>query len=123
TIVFKVQFLPGSDDLVTVWLSPKLGRGASDQNQPDSLTTKFRANASFDQIRLLHAGNGNGWIFSDMAIATSFNDFIVVRFWQTLWFKVIGIGVLLGSVGAGVRLVEKRKFRRQLQAADQDRAL
>ncbi len=123
TIVFKVQYVPGGDDLVTVWLSPRLGPGASDQNQPERLTTKFRANAAFDQLRLLHAGSGNGWIFSDMAIATSLNDFLVVRFWQTLWFKGGVVLGLLAGVGATVRLVEKRKFRRQLQLAEQERAL
>ena len=123
TIVFKVQYVPGGDDLVTVWLSPNLGPGASDQSQPGSLATQFRANASFDQIRLLHAGKGNGWIISEMAIATSFHDFIIVRFWQTLWFKGVMVIGLLAGVGATVRLVEKRKFRRQLQLAEQERAL
>jgi signal transduction histidine kinase len=123
TIIFKVQYVPRGDDLVTIWLNPKLGVGASDHNQPESLTTTFRANASFDQIRLLHAGNGNGWIFSDMAMATSFNDFIIVRFWQTLWFKGAMVLGLLSGVGTGVRLVERRKFRRQLHAAEQERAL
>src|SRR5713101_5045272 len=87
TIVFKVQYVPGGDDLITVWLDPDLTHGATVENQPDSLITKFKANASFDQVRLRHSGGGNGWIFSDMAIATSFNDFVVVRFWQTWWFR------------------------------------
>ena len=59
TIVFKVQYIPGSDDLVTVWLSPKLMRGANDENQPENLTTKFKANASFNQIRLRHGTQRN----------------------------------------------------------------
>ena len=80
TIIFKVQYVPGTDDLVTIWLDPNLGRGATDKNQPGNITTRFKADASFDQIRLRHNGGGNGWIFSDMAIATSFEDFVVVRF-------------------------------------------
>lgn len=76
TIVFKIQFVPGEDDLVTVWLNPDLGPGANESYQPDSLTTRFNANASFDEIRLRHAGGGGGWSFSDLAIATSFNDFV-----------------------------------------------
>ena len=80
TIIFKVQFVPGEDDLVTVWLNPNLGRGATDKNQRESLTTKLKAKATFNQIRLRHDGGGNGWIFSDMAIATSFNDFVKVRY-------------------------------------------
>ena len=49
--------------------------GATESDQPESLTTHFKANASFDQIRLRHGGGGDGWIFSEMAIATSFSDF------------------------------------------------
>src|SRR5271170_4964333 len=50
TIVFKVQYVAGGDDLVTVWLDPDLRPGATETNQLPSLTTQFRANACFDQI-------------------------------------------------------------------------
>lgn len=76
TIVFKVQYLPGGEDLITVWLDPNLRPGATENTQPESLTTRLKANASFDQIRLRHGGGGEGWIFSEMAIATSFTDFV-----------------------------------------------
>ena len=76
TIVFKIQYVPGEDDLVTVWLNPDLGPGANEAYQPDSLTTRFNANASFDEIRLRHGGGGGGWVFSDLAIATAFSDFV-----------------------------------------------
>jgi ligand-binding sensor domain-containing protein/signal transduction histidine kinase len=75
-IVFKVQYIPGEDDLITVWLNPDLGPGANEAYQAESLTTRFNANASFDEIRLRHSGNGGGWNFSDLAIATSFSDFV-----------------------------------------------
>ncbi|WP_160164661.1 sensor histidine kinase [Pedosphaera parvula] len=75
TIVFKVQYIAGEDDLVTVWLSPDLNAGATETSQPESLTTRFKANCSFNEIHLRHGGGGGGWTFSDMAIATSFNDF------------------------------------------------
>ncbi|TAK91663.1 MAG: histidine kinase, partial [Verrucomicrobia bacterium] len=123
TIVFKVQYLPGGDDLVTVWLDPKLSRGSTDENQAEILTTKFKANASFNQIRLRHGGGGNGWIFSDMAVATSFSDFVVVRFWQTWWFATVSAFTLLAAVAIGVRVVERRRFQRRLQLAEQERAL
>jgi signal transduction histidine kinase len=123
TIVFKVQYVPHGDDLVTVWLNPNLARGATDKNQPETLTTKFKANASFNQIRLRHGGGGNGWIFSDMAIATSFSDFIVVRFWQTWWFITLTSMSLLVGVVMTVRFVEKKKFLFQLQQAEQKHAL
>lgn len=123
TIVFKVQYVPGGDDLVTVWLDPDLAHGATAENQPENLTTKFKANAAFDQIRLRHDGGGNGWIFSDMAVATSFNDFVVVRFWQTWWFFGLAALLVLGAVGGTVRVVEKRKFQAQLHHAEQEHAL
>jgi signal transduction histidine kinase len=123
TIIFKVQYVPGGDDLITVWLNPNLGRGATDKNQLENLTTKFKAKATFNQIRLRHEGGGNGWIFSDMAMATSFNDFVVVRFWQTWWFRGLTALFVLAGVGMTVRVVEKKKFQRQLQRAEQEHAL
>ncbi|MDB6122270.1 MAG: Two component regulator, sensor protein [Pedosphaera sp.] len=75
TIVFKVQYVAGEDDLVTVWLSPDLNAGATEVSQPEALTTRFKANCSFNEIHLRHGGGGGGWTFSDMAIATSFSDF------------------------------------------------
>ena len=128
TIIFRVQYVPGDEDLVTVWLNPNLERGATDKNQPENLTTKFKAKATFNQIRLRHGkgdkgDGGNGWIFSDMAIATSFDDFVMVHFWQTWWFNTLVAVVLLVAVGATVRLIEKKKFQLQLQRAEQEGAL
>jgi ligand-binding sensor domain-containing protein/signal transduction histidine kinase len=76
TIIFKVQYATEGNDLVTVWLNPDLGPGATEQAQPESLITRFTANASFDEIHLRHGGGGAGWVFSDMEIATSFSDFV-----------------------------------------------
>lgn len=76
TILFKVQFVPDHDDLVTIWLNPDLSAGANELTQPESLTTRFMVNASFDEIRLRHGGAGDGWMFSGMAIATAFADFV-----------------------------------------------
>ncbi len=76
TIVFKVQYVPNGEDLVTIWLNPDLGPGANEMNQPETLTTRFNANASFDELRVRHGGEGGGWKFSDLAIATTFNDFV-----------------------------------------------
>jgi signal transduction histidine kinase len=123
TIIFRVQYIPGGDDIVTVWLNPNLGRGATEKNQPESLTTKFTANACFNQIHLRHGGGGNGWIFSDMAVATSFRDFVVVHFWQTWWFMTLSLTSLLVGVGATVRFVEKKKYQYQLERAEQVHAL
>jgi len=78
TLVFKVQYIPNENDLVTVWLDPDLGPGATEIAQPDTLITRFISKATFDGIRLRHGGNGEGWVFSDLAIATSFSDFVEV---------------------------------------------
>jgi len=137
TIIFRVQFVPGGDDLITVWLSPKVNHGATAENQPEVLTTKFEADASFNQIRLRFAAvrvggetedeartrGGNGWIFSDMEIATSFNDFVVVRFWQKWWFIALLALGCLGGVAVTVRVVERRKYQLKLRQAEQERAL
>ena len=123
TIVFKVQFIPGSDDLVTAWIEPDLTPGMTEDNQLTLLTTQFRAKATFDQIRLRHGGGGEGWTFSDMAVATSFDDFIVRPVWQQGWFLGVAALILLLGVATTVRVVEKRKFKRQLQLAEQAHAL
>jgi signal transduction histidine kinase len=128
TIVFKVQYVPGADDLVTVWLDPNLGRGATEASQPEDLTTKFKARATFDEIHLRHdkgdkGDGGDGWIFSDLAIATSFDDFVVVHYWQTWWFNGLLAAAMLVAVGTTVRLVEKRKFQQRLRRVEQESAL
>ena len=133
TMVFKVQYVRGEDDLITVWLDPDLTHGATADNQQERLTTKFKANASFSQIRLRQGGGvdsqgnkvagGNGWIFSDMAVATSFDDFVVVHFWQRWWFLALVALGLLAGVTATVQVVEKRKLQVQLQRAERQHAL
>lgn len=123
TIVFKVEYVPGDDDLVTVWMNPDLSYGATEENQMTNLTTHLKANASFNQIRLRHGGTGPGWLFSDMAIASSFSDLVVPHFWQRWWFITVTALFFMGVVGAAVRFVERRRFQFQLQHAEQERAL
>lgn len=130
TIIFKVQYVPGTDDVVTVWLNPNVGRGATEHNQLPQLTTTFKAKATFDQIHLRQRTpeddpkkGGNGWIFSDMAIATSFDDFVVVHYWQTWWFTASMAAIVLVAVGTTVRLMEKRKYQQRLRRIEQESAL
>lgn len=123
TIIFKVQFIPGGNDIVTAWIDPNLEMGATEDNQELTLTTHFRAKAKFNQIRLRHHGDGDGWQFSDMAIATTFDDFIVPHLWQRWWFVyAVGFLVLISTVTT-LLVVEKRRHRLQLQRAAQERAL
>ncbi len=76
TIVFKVQYVAGREDQVTVWLNPDLAPGATEAGQPENLTTTFSASASFNELHLRHGGGGGGWTFSDIEIATAFGDFV-----------------------------------------------
>src|ERR1051325_3539268 len=76
TMVVKVQYVAGGDDMGTVWVTPHLGPGATEAGQAEGLTTRFRANASFNEIHLRHGGGGGGWSFSDLAVATAFSDFV-----------------------------------------------
>ena len=123
TIVLKVRFNPGGEDIVTVWMNPDLNKGATEASQQESLTTHFKARASFNQIRLRHGGLGGGWVFSDLAVATDFNDFITQHFWQQWWFTVLSALLVLAAVGTTVRVVEKRKYQVQLRRAEQEHAL
>ena len=94
TFVIKVEYVPGDDAYVTLWLNPDLGPGATEQRQDTNLITHFRANAAFNEIHLRHGGGGPGWVYSDMAIGTTFEDFVSetgsghngmafnFRFWQ-----------------------------------------
>ena len=123
TIVFKVQFIPGGTDLVTAWVNPELNVGATEDTQPLTLTTHFRANCTFNQIRLRHHGDGEGWVFSDLAVATAFDDFIVPQLWQRWWFLYAAGTAVLICGGLTVLLLEKRKYRLRLQRAEQGRAL
>ncbi len=110
TIIFKVQYVPGGDELVTAWIDPDLTPGMTEDSQLTILTTQFRAKAMFNQIRLRHSGGGDGWMFSDMAIATSFEDFIVHPFWQQAWFLSTVAVILLLAAVTTVRVVEKKKI-------------
>ena len=85
TIVFKIQYIPGEDDLVTVWFNPDLGPGANETYQPESLTTRFNVNASFDEIRLRHGGGGGGWVFSDLGDCDYLQRFCGCEQCQAKW--------------------------------------
>jgi hypothetical protein len=63
-IVFKVQYVPGQNAHVTVWLNPDLSLGATENNQPTNITTRFEANATFNEIHLVHQGGGGGGILA-----------------------------------------------------------
>ncbi len=107
---------------------PDLSRGATEKNQPENIVTTFTAKATFDQIRLRHNPgtdndvdhDGNGWIFSDMAIATSFDDFVVVRFWQDVVVHRAGCGGRIGREWAPPCASWKgQNISTQLQLAEQ----
>jgi len=123
TILFRVQYVPGGDDQVTVWFQPELTPGNTEVSQLPGQITRFMANAAFDQLHLIHRGGGDGWRFSDLAIATSFDDFVAPHFWQRGWVIGAGVLLLLGVTGGAVWLVQRRRGRRHLQRLERAHAL
>lgn len=109
TIIFKVEYIPREPDLVTIWLNPDLSSGATEFLQNSNLVTRFKADASFDEIRLCHRGGGDGWIFSDIEVASTFEDFVPLPFWKRGW--VIGAFFLL--LGGGIASLAASQMRRQ----------
>ena len=69
TIVFRVDYVPGDVDLVSVWLEPDLS--LPEFAQQAVLLTTFTADASFDELRLREGnlGAGDGWTFSNLAVS------------------------------------------------------
>lgn len=72
TIVFRIDFVSGGNDNISVWLNPNLA--ATEDAQSTSLVTSFTANATFNNILLREGGGGSGWNFSDIAIAENSTD-------------------------------------------------
>lgn len=123
TILFRMQYVPGGDAEVTVWFQPDLTPGQTEFTQLPGQVTRFKANAAFDELRLMHRGAGDGWVFSDLAIGTSFDDFVAPHFWQRGW--VVG-GTALSSVmliGGASWLMARRRSRRELRELQQAHAL
>jgi hypothetical protein len=72
TFVFRVDFNSLANDDVTVWLNPNLSLTEAEQSA--SLTTSFNADATFTNIFLREGGGGDGWTFSNIAIAENSTD-------------------------------------------------
>lgn len=121
TIIAKIEYLPGHDARVTAWLNPNLAPGATENNQPTNCVTQFEANATFDEIHLIHRGAGDGWRFSKLAIATSFEDFVQPYFWQRKLLIGLTMAGLLLAVASGVRLSERRRAQRQIRRLERER--
>jgi hypothetical protein len=72
TIVIRVDFNSLANDNITVWLNPNLS--LTEAAQSASLTTNFFANATFNNIYLREGGGGDGWTYSNFAIAENSTD-------------------------------------------------
>jgi hypothetical protein len=72
TIVFRVDYLSGSNDNITVWLNPDMG--LTEAAQSSSLVTTFTADATFNDIQIREGGGGSGWAYSNIAIAENSTD-------------------------------------------------
>lgn len=122
-LVWKIEYVPGRDARVTVWLDPDLSIGATEFNQPTNIVVQFEANATFDEFRLIHRGYGNGWKFSQMLVATSFDDLLMPRFWQRGWFLGMCAGVVLVIAVGSARLLERRRAQRQIRVLERAQAV
>lgn len=122
-IVWKIEYVPGRDARVTAWLNPDLSVGATEFNQPTNIVVQFETTACFDEFRLIHRGPGGGWKFSQMLVASSFEDLLIPHFWQQRWFFPVTSLVLLVAVAGTVRLFERRRARAQILHLEQERAV
>jgi signal transduction histidine kinase len=130
TIVARVQYIPGENDQVTVWLQPDLSAGSSELRMTRDQTTVFRADASFDQILLSHRGGGHGWRMGNLAIATHFEDLTDPYAWQNPWFLSLALALastLIGGMGwwqaklRALRFQEERDGLAEQNALEQER--
>ena len=48
---------------------------------------------------------------------------VLAHFWQTLWFEVPAAGVLVAVIAAGIRWVERRRYRARLKRLEQEQAM
>lgn len=122
-IVWRVEYVPGQDARVTAWLNPDLSSGMTEFNQPTNIVVHFEADARFDEFRLIHRGYGGGWEFSQMLVATSFEDLLIPRFWQRGWFIAMMMTGLLLGVAIVARLAERRRAQRQIQRLERESAV
>ena len=102
TVVARIQYIPGEDDQITVWMQPDLRPTSREEDLPESLTTCFRADASFDQVVLGHRGGGSGWRMGNLAVATRYEDLTEPRLWERPGFfgwSGLCIAGVVGSMG------------------------
>jgi len=105
----KIQFRYWLEGLDTGWTEAGAARVARYSSLPPG-PYRFR----------VQAGNLNGrWNNSEVGLA------FVVRayFWQTPWFMVLAALVLVGMLAAGIRLVERRRYRARLNRMQQEQAM
>jgi hypothetical protein len=96
-LLYRVNYAAGGNDSITVWLNPI---DDTEANQPANLTTAFSADASFDEVRLrLGTVAGMTWEYSDMGIATTFNEALTI--------PEPGVALML-AVGAGLLALRRR---------------
>lgn len=122
-VVLKVEYVPSQDARVTAWLNPDLSFDSTEFSQPSNRVVHFEAKATFDQFSVMHRGQGPGWRFSQMLVATSFEDLLIQPFWRQKWFiTVLGIGSLV-AVAMTVWLVERRRSSLMIRRLEQERAV
>jgi len=122
-IVMRVEYIPDQDAHVTAWLHPDLSSGMTEFNQATNIVVHFEADATFDEFRLIHRGYGGGWEFSQMLVATSFEDLLIQHFWQRGWFIGLMMTGMVLVVAIVVRLAERRRAQLQIRRLEQESAV
>lgn len=70
-------------------------------------------------FRVLASNDNVEW---SPAAATLFFE-VQPYFWQTLWFKVASVILVLGLLGLGIRRLERRRYRARLRRLEQEHAM
>ena len=71
------------------------------------------------RFSVMACNNDNVW----SVIPASMTLVVLPHFWQTLWFKLLVVGLLLSTTAAGVWMQTRARFKRVLERAERERAI
>jgi signal transduction histidine kinase/ligand-binding sensor domain-containing protein len=104
-LLFKYRLQGADED----WIGPTTKRTASYTHLPPGNYRFLVSAANSDDI----------WNNAAKTIAFTVQPF----FWQTLWFRVLGILITMGFVGLIALLITRQRYRRQLELAERQRGI
>jgi ligand-binding sensor domain-containing protein/signal transduction histidine kinase len=99
----------------------KLEGADSDWTAPDTKRTAKYNNLSPGHYRFsVMACNGDG-VWNERGASLAF--YLAPHFWQTPWFRLLCVTLILGSVAGAARALTRRRMQRQLELLEQQHAL